>query len=67
MVDLPSENDSAAQQNGTGENFGGEVHSDEIMIICSIAGVLVLAFIGVLIAYFVFENDDKDAHKHEEQ
>jgi len=63
MADLPTEDNS----NGTTENFGGEVHSDEIMIICSIAAVLVLAFIAVLIAYFVIENDDKADRKCEEQ
>ena len=48
------------------ENFGGE-NSKGVMVLMAIAVVLILAFIGVLIMYFVTENDRKHEQKQEEE
>ena len=48
------------------ENFGGE-NSKGVMVLMAIAVVLCIAFIGVLIMYFVTENDRKHEQKQEEE
>lgn len=48
------------------ENFGGE-NSKGVMVLMAIAVVLIIAFIGVLIMYFVTENDRKHEQKQEEE
>ena len=54
--------ESSDIQSAETDNFGGEV-GNGIKVVASIVTVLVIAFIGIVIVYCVWEADDREEEK----